>query len=145
MHHHRRAGVFVQLAEATDVVYVRVRTDDRLYFELVPPKQIQNAANFVARIHDQRLSRNRVSDDRAVTLQHPDGNGNMQESLLLHAYCWSHVVHNRSITCTSRSQKRSEQAPNVGATSKAAASPPPALAYEAHDAVCYTVVGGRRR
>ena len=81
MHHHRRAGVLMQLAQTADVIDVRVGADDGLHRQLVTAEQLQNAADFVAGIDHQRLARDRIADDRAIALQHSYRNGDVNESL----------------------------------------------------------------
>lgn len=70
-----------QLAEAADVVDVSVSADDGFDRQPVPAEQLQDARDFVTRINHERLSADWVSDDRAIALQHPDRNGDVDESL----------------------------------------------------------------
>src|SRR5260221_3564115 len=95
MHHHRCAGVFMQLAQAADVIDVRMRADDGFHREPVPAEQLQNAAHFIARIDNERLAGHRIADDRAVAWEHPHWNGDVQKALLFHTYCRNGFVHQR--------------------------------------------------
>jgi hypothetical protein len=81
VHHDRRAGILMQLAQAADVVDVRVRADDHLYDQLVTAEKVQDAIDFVAGVDHQRFARGRIADDRAIALQHPHGNGDVDQSI----------------------------------------------------------------
>src|SRR5216683_4313180 len=93
MHHDGSAGVFVQLAKPADVIDVRVGADDRFDGELMASQEVQNAADLIAGIDHQRFARDRIPDNRAVALQHPHGNRDVDEALLFHADCWCQLVH----------------------------------------------------
>src|SRR5215469_2002813 len=64
------------------MVNVGVRADDRLDREAPPAKEFENAGNFIAGIHHERFVRERVPNDRAIALQHPDGNSDVNQTLL---------------------------------------------------------------
>jgi hypothetical protein len=64
------------------VVNVRVRADDGLHREAPPAEQFENARNFIAGIHHECFVRHGVPNDRAIALQHPDGNGDVNQTLL---------------------------------------------------------------
>ncbi len=81
MHEHGRACVLMKFAQAADVIDVRVRADDSLYGELMTAEKIQDAIYFVARIHHQRFASGRIADDRAIALQYPYGDGDVDQSL----------------------------------------------------------------
>jgi hypothetical protein len=63
------------------MVDVRMGADDRLDCQPVPPEQFQDAVNFVSRIDDQRFPAKRIPDYRAIALQHPHGDGDVDQSL----------------------------------------------------------------
>ena len=81
VHQHGGARVLMQLAQAADVVDVRVRADDHLYDQLVTAEKVQDAIDFVAGVDHQRFARDRIADDRAIALQHPHGNGDVDQSI----------------------------------------------------------------
>src|SRR5690349_8119096 len=83
----------MQLAKPANVVNVRVRADDGLHRKLVPAQQVQNAANLIARIDDERFPRNRIADYRAIALQHPHRYGDVQKSLLLNTHSRTQLIH----------------------------------------------------
>jgi hypothetical protein len=60
--------------EATNMVDVRVGADDGSDREMVAAKNLENALDFVTRIHDDCLVRGPIAEDRAVALQQPHGN-----------------------------------------------------------------------
>jgi hypothetical protein len=77
MHEHGRAGVLMELAQAADVVNVRVSTDDGFDGEPVSANEIQNACDFVAGIDDQGFSRDGIADDGAIALENSHGDGDV--------------------------------------------------------------------
>src|SRR5260370_14357886 len=68
MHKHGRAGVLMKFAQAADVIDVRVRADDGFYVELMTAEKVQDAGDFVARIHHQRLASGRIPRDGGIAL-----------------------------------------------------------------------------
>src|SRR6267143_66770 len=89
VHQHGCARVLMKFAQAADVIDVRVRADDGLYDELMTAEKVQDAIYFVAGVHHQRFVRHRIADDRTIALQHPYGDGDMDQSL-------SRGIENRS-------------------------------------------------
>ena len=75
------------------MIDMRVRADDGLYGEFVPAQKLQDTAHFIAGINDQRLSRHRIADDRAIALQYPHRNGDVDKSLFFHTDNGSSVTH----------------------------------------------------
>src|SRR5882757_7452446 len=71
----------MELAQAPNVIDVCVRADDDFYNKLVAPDQVQDARDFVAGVDHQRFARVRIADDRAVALQHPYRNGDVDQSI----------------------------------------------------------------
>src|SRR5690348_8948344 len=82
MHEHGRAGVLVELAQSADVINVRMGADDGLHREPPAAEKVENALDLVAGIDDERFARERVADDRAIALQHADGNGDVNQTFL---------------------------------------------------------------
>ena len=70
MHEHGRAGVLMELAQAADVINVRVGADDSFHGEAVAPEKIQDARDFIAGIDDQSLPRVGITDDGTIALEH---------------------------------------------------------------------------
>jgi hypothetical protein len=56
---------------AADMVDVRMRDDDRLHAQPVPPHDLEHRLDVVPRIHDQPFARLFVPEHRAIALQHP--------------------------------------------------------------------------
>jgi len=81
MHQDGCAGVLPQLAETADVIDVGMSADDGLDRKAVPTQQFQNAGHLVAGVNHQGFSSKRISNDRAIALQHADRNGDVDESL----------------------------------------------------------------
>jgi hypothetical protein len=71
----------VELAQATDVIDMRVRADDGFDNQAMAANQVQDARDFVARVHHERFARGRIADDRAIALQHPHRNGDVNQSV----------------------------------------------------------------
>jgi hypothetical protein len=71
----------MQLAQAADVIDVRVRANDDFYGELMAPEKIQDAIYFVPGVHHQRFARDGIANDRAIALQHPYGDGDVNQSV----------------------------------------------------------------
>jgi hypothetical protein len=63
------------------VIDVRVRADNSFHNQPVAPDQVQDARDFVTRVHHQRFARGRIADDRAVALQHPYGDRDVDQSV----------------------------------------------------------------
>jgi hypothetical protein len=63
------------------VVDVSVSADDGFDGQLVTAEQFEDARDLVARIDHQRFTGDGIADDRAIALQHPDRNGDVDESL----------------------------------------------------------------
>src|SRR5258708_385299 len=82
VHEHGSARVLMKFAQAADVVDVRVRADDDFYDELMAPDQVQDARDFVAWVHHQRFARGGIADDGAVALQHPNGDSDVDQSVI---------------------------------------------------------------
>src|ERR1700674_4143453 len=80
MHQDRRTGVLMKLAESSDVIDMGVRADDSLYGELMAAEQIQDAGDFVARVHDQGFASDGITNDGAVAMQYSHGDGNKNSS-----------------------------------------------------------------
>ncbi len=81
VHEHRCARVLMKFAQTADVIDVRVRADDDFYGQLMTPEKIQNAIDFVAGVHYQRFARGGIADDRAIALQYPYRDGDMDQSV----------------------------------------------------------------
>jgi folate-binding protein YgfZ len=80
MHHHRSAGVLVELAEAADVVDVGVSADDGLHCEVMAAEEFQDTADFVTGIDHQGFVTFGVGDDGAVALEHANRDGDLEKS-----------------------------------------------------------------
>jgi urease alpha subunit len=63
------------------MINVRMSADDRFYGESVAAEQVHDAMDFVSRIEDQSLARDRVGDDRAIALQQTHGNREVKKVL----------------------------------------------------------------
>ena len=70
----RRAGGAMQRGEAADVVNVRVRADYCANFQIVAAENFEDSLGFVAGVHHDGFAGGGVAQDRAVALQHADGN-----------------------------------------------------------------------
>jgi hypothetical protein len=53
----------------------------------VAAEQFEDAVDFVAGIDDERFAGRKIADDRAIALQHPHGNGDLYESLVVGIGC----------------------------------------------------------
>ncbi len=95
MHQHRRAGVLMEFAQSAHVIDVRVSADDGFHDQPVAPNQVQNACDFIARVHHQRFARGRIADDGTVALQHPHGDGDLDQSVRGGIYGSQPVAHTR--------------------------------------------------
>lgn len=71
MQNHRCAGGAAKFGEAPNVVDVRVRADDGSNFQFVAFENFDDALDFISGIDDQRFTRLRIANDRAVALEHP--------------------------------------------------------------------------
>src|SRR5260370_39760803 len=63
------------------MINVRMSADDRFYGEFVAAEQVHDAMDFVSRIEDQSLARDRVGDDRAIALQQAHRNREVKKVL----------------------------------------------------------------
>src|ERR1700731_3344388 len=97
VHQHGSARVLMKFAQSADVIDVRVRADDGLDGELMTAEKVQDAIYFVAGVHHERFARHRIADDRAIALQHPHGDGDMDQSLRRGIEDRSAVAHGGSI------------------------------------------------
>ena len=61
----------MQQREASHVINVRVCAHNRPHVQLLLAQNLQDALDFVAGIHDDRITRLRIAQDRAIALQHP--------------------------------------------------------------------------
>ena len=93
MHQDGSAGVLMELAEAADVVNVGVGTYDGFDGEAVAAEEFEDAGDFVAGVDDQRFAREGIADDRAIALQHSDGNGDVDQALRYGIKCWYGIAH----------------------------------------------------
>ncbi len=80
VHQHRCARVLVKLAQPADVIDMSVRADDGFDRQFVPAKEVQDTRDLVAGIDDQRFARDWIADDGTVALQHPHGDGDVDQS-----------------------------------------------------------------
>ncbi len=83
----------MKFAQPADVIDVRMGADDGFHSELMTAEKVQDARDFVAGVHHQRFARHRVADDRAVALQHPYGDGDMDQSVRGGIESWPAVAH----------------------------------------------------
>ena len=81
MHQDGSASVLAELAEAADVVDVGVGADNGFDGETMAAEEFEDAGDFVARINHECLACDRIADDRAIALQHSDGNGDVDQAL----------------------------------------------------------------
>jgi len=63
------------------VVDVRVSADDGLDGQLVAAEKFEDAGDLVAGINDECFACDWVADDRAIALQHANGDGDVNQSL----------------------------------------------------------------
>lgn len=75
----RSAGRAMQRSQAADVVDVRVCADDRANLQFVVADDFEDAIDLVARVDDDGFARLWVAKDRAIALQHADGNDFVNE------------------------------------------------------------------
>ncbi len=73
MQNHRGAGGAAEFGEAAYVVDVRVGADDGADFQVVAREDFEDALDFVAGIDDQGFMRFGIAHDRAVALEHANG------------------------------------------------------------------------
>jgi hypothetical protein len=83
----------MELAEAANVVDMRMRADDHIDSELVATDKVQDARNFIARINDHGFTRDWISDDGAIALEHSHGNGDVNQTLAGGVQGGQSVVH----------------------------------------------------
>jgi hypothetical protein len=81
MDKHRGARYLVQSGEAADVVNMRMRADDGVNLQFVLAQYLRNALDFIAGVHNDRLTGRGIAQDRAIALQHPDGDHFMDQFL----------------------------------------------------------------
>lgn len=93
MHEDRSAGVLMELAEAANVVDVSVGADDGFDGEAVATEEFEDARDFVTGVDDQRFAREGIADDRAIALQHSDGNGDVDQAMRYGVKCWYGIAH----------------------------------------------------
>ena len=63
----------VQPGEASNVINMGMCADYGANLQFVPLQNLGDALDLVARVHNDRFVRDGVAQDRAVALQHPDG------------------------------------------------------------------------
>jgi hypothetical protein len=93
VHQHGRTGILVELAQAADMIDVRVSTDNGFDGKLVAAKEVEDAMDFVAGIHYERFTRDGVADDRAIALQHAHRNRDVDQSILRGAERGQAITH----------------------------------------------------
>ena len=71
----------MKFAQAADVIDVRMSADDGLYRELMTPEKVQDAIYFIAGVHYQRFASHRVTDNRAIALQYPYRDSDVDQSV----------------------------------------------------------------
>src|SRR5256884_729411 len=81
VHEHGSARVLMKFAQAADVIDVRMSADDGLYRELMTPEKVQDAIYFIAGVHYQRFASHRVTDNRAIALQYPYRDSDVDQSV----------------------------------------------------------------
>src|SRR5262249_40280085 len=97
----------MELAQPADVVDVRVRAYNGFHRETAPTDQVKNPRHFIARVDHQRLARKRIADDRAIALQHAQGNGDMNQTVMGRVQRRHAIPHSKIITLEFRSIPRS--------------------------------------
>ncbi len=80
MHEHGRAGVLMELAQAADVINVRVGADDGFHGEAVAPEEIQDARDFIAGVDDQSFARVGIADNGTIALEHAHRDGDVNQT-----------------------------------------------------------------
>ncbi len=73
VHQHRRAGGGFELRGAADVIDMGVGDDDRLHAQRMLLQNRENVVDVVAGVDHQRFARLLVAEDRAIALQHANG------------------------------------------------------------------------
>jgi folate-binding protein YgfZ len=81
VHQHGRTRVLVKFAQTAHMIDVRVGADNGFHNQPMTPNQIQDARDFVSRVHHKRFARRRIANDRAVALQHSHWNGDVNQSV----------------------------------------------------------------
>ena len=71
----RRPGFFLELTRRQKVIQMRMRMDDAHYLQTQLLQPRQNQLMIATRIHHNGFFSHRITDDRAVALQRPDGEG----------------------------------------------------------------------
>jgi len=56
------------------MINVRMRANNRPHAQLMLAQNLQDALDFIARVHHDRLMRFRIAQNRAIALQHPHWN-----------------------------------------------------------------------
>jgi folate-binding protein YgfZ len=98
VHQNGRAGVFVQFAQAANVINVSVGAHNGFDDEPVAPQQIHDAGDFVAGIEHDGFSRCRIGNDGTIALKNPDGQTEMEKAGRLQGWEGFTLVHGESIT-----------------------------------------------
>ncbi len=84
VHKNRRAGDPVQRRQPAHMIDMRMRADNRQDLQLVTIENLDDALHLIARIDDDRFMRLRIAKNRAIALQHADGN-NFVNQILRHS------------------------------------------------------------
>jgi hypothetical protein len=94
VHEHGSTGELMQLGKTTDVIDVGVRADDGFDGEFVAAEEGEEAFDFVTGIDDQSFAGNGIADDGAIAMEHPDGDGDLNDAgfRLLNGRGFFHVV-----------------------------------------------------
>ena len=72
----------MKFTQAADVIDVRVCANDGFDDEAMTSDEVENTRDLVTRVNDQSFTRGRVTDNRAVTLQHADRDGDVDQSVV---------------------------------------------------------------
>src|SRR5260370_6937743 len=56
--------------------------DNGLDGEVMAAEKVQDAIYFLAGVHHQRFARERIADDGTIALQHPHGDGDVNQSVM---------------------------------------------------------------
>src|SRR5438477_11218980 len=82
-------------AQAADMIDVRVRGDSSFHNQPVASDQVQDARDFVTRIDHQSFASGGIANDRAIAMQHPYRDGDVNQSVSNGTECASAVAHSR--------------------------------------------------
>jgi hypothetical protein len=96
----------VELAQTADVIDVGVSTDYGFDGKLVAAKKVEDAVDFVPGIDNESFASDGVADDRAIALQHADGDGDVNQSILRSAERGQAVKHGRDYSIGERRARR---------------------------------------